>query len=134
MKVDEKLVNAAIEYVKSRDAKEVTGAAAMYLEGGQILVSTSPAWVNESVAVCHEMGAFCEAYRLNKKILATACVSREKDGFYILSPCGVCQERLWLYGENVECAVPDSGDYTKWKSIKLSVLSPHYWRKPFIDE
>lgn len=132
MKVDSKLVNAAIDFVKQRFPLGVEGAAAVYLEDGTILISTAPEVVNASVSLCHETGAICEAYKLNKKIVATVCVSRDEKGFHILTPCGVCQERYWLYGGDVDCAVPKSEDSTQWTSVKLSELSPNYWRKPFI--
>ncbi len=135
MKLDQKLVQAAIDFVNQRFPTGLeVGAAAVYLEDGRILVSTSPRVENESVAVCHEMGAYCEAYKLNQKITASVCVTREQDGFYILTPCGVCQERLWTWGEKVECAVPAGDDPRKWRSIPLSELSPHYWRKPFMKK
>ncbi len=134
MKVDQKLVQAAIDFVRERFPSGVEGAAAMYLEDGQILVSTSPIVENESVALCHETGAICEAYKLNKKVTASVCVSRDEKGFHILTPCGVCQERLWSWGGDVDCAIPKRHDSTQWQSIKLSELSPHYWRRPFMKE
>lgn len=134
MKVDQKLVQAAIEFVTKRFPTGVEGASAMYLEDGTLLISTAPAVTNESVALCHEAGAFCEAHKLGRRIVATVCVSRDEKGFHILTPCGVCQERLWIYGESVDCAVPLPEDSTKWKSVPLGELSPHYWRKPFMNQ
>lgn len=132
MKVDSNLVNAAIDFVKLRLTSGINGAAAVYLEDGTILISTAPNVVNESVSLCHETGAICEAYKLDKKIVATVCVSQDQKGFHILTPCGVCQERFWVYGGNIDCAVPQQEDSTKWTSVKLSELSPFYWRKPFM--
>jgi cytidine deaminase len=87
-------------FIRNRFSSEGwAGAAAMYAEDGQILISTSPEVVNASVELCHEVGAICEAYKLSKKITATVCVSRDDKGmFQILTPCGVCQERLMVYG------------------------------------
>jgi len=133
MRVDEKLVQAAVSFINQRFPIGVEGAAAVYLEDGQILISTALEVKSESVALCHETGAFCEAYKLNKKVVATVCVSRDENGFHILTPCGVCQERLWLWGGDVDCGVPHANDSTKWMSVKLSDLSPHYWRKPFME-
>ncbi|MBP9708243.1 MAG: hypothetical protein KBD78_11410 [Oligoflexales bacterium] len=67
MKVDQNLVQAAIDFVNKRFPTGVEGAAAVYLEDGQILVSTAPLVKNESVSLCHETGAICEAYKLDKK-------------------------------------------------------------------
>jgi cytidine deaminase len=134
MKLDSNLVEAAIEFIKSRFSTEPwAGAAAMYTEDGQILISTAPAVVSASVELCHEVGAICEAYKLNKKIAATVCVSRDEKGqFHILTPCGICQERLFVWGGDVEAAVPTDTDSTKWQTKTLKELQPFYWRKPFL--
>ena len=68
MKVDERLIQAARDFISERFLQGVEGAAAMYLEDGRILISTAPACVNDCVALCHETGAICEAYKLNKKL------------------------------------------------------------------
>jgi cytidine deaminase len=134
MKLDSNLIEAAQAFVKSRFPDETwAGAAAMYTEDGQLLISTAPEVVNASVDLCHEAGAICEAYKLNKKITATVCVSRDEQGrFHILTPCGVCQERLFVWGGNIEAAVPLDSDSTKWQIKTLSELQPYYWRKPFL--
>lgn len=133
-RVDERLVQAAIELANRRFPTGEEGAAAVYLEDGQILTSCALHVVNESVSLCHEVGTMCDAVKIGKRIVATVCVSRDLQGrFYILSPCGVCQERLWAWGGDVECAVPLPDNPFAWQSIKLRELSPYYWRKPFIE-
>ena len=62
MHLDQRLVDAAIEFVNKRFAEQpFEGAAAMYTEDGEILISTAIEVVNESVSLCHETGAICEA-------------------------------------------------------------------------
>ena len=124
--LDQRLINAAIDFVQRRFPGEPrAGAAAMYAEDGEILISTAPEVVNDSVALCHEVGAMCEAYAKNKKIVATVCVSRTEDGRFIILPaCGVCQERLWYWGGNIEVAVPLDDDSTKWKAVTLAEDGP----------
>lgn len=136
MKLDQKLVDAAIEFTKQRfPTEEWAGASAMYTDGGQVLISTSPETMNDSVSVCHEMGAICEAYKLNQKVTASVCVARDEAGhFHILTPCGVCQERLFIWGNKVEVAVPLDGDSTKWQMKLLSDVQPYYWKKPFLGK
>jgi cytidine deaminase len=105
----------------------------MYTEDGQLLISTAPETVNASVELCHETGAICEAHKLNKRVTATVCVSRDgKGNFQILTPCGVCQERLLYWGQNVQAAVPSDDDSTKWQMKTLNELQPYYWRRPFL--
>jgi cytidine deaminase len=134
MKLDSKLVEATITFIKSRFPEGTwAGAAAMYTEDGEILISTAPDAVNASVELCHETGAICEAFKLSKKITASVCVSRDDKGlFQILTPCGVCQERLMVYGDEVEVAVPNGNDSTDWQIKKLKEVQPYYWRKPFM--
>ena len=129
--LDQRLVDAAIAFVERRFPGEPwAGAAAMYVEDGEILVSTAPEVVNDAVALCHEVGALCEAFARNKRIVASVCVSRAEDGRLVILPaCGVCQERLWSWGGQVEVAVPRPEDDTRWTSVTLAEMSPHYWRK-----
>ncbi len=129
--MNEDLVQAAISFVQQRfPVGDWVGAAALRTEDGQILVSTAPDFPNASVEVCHETGAICEAFKLGKKVVATVCVSRDERGkFRILSPCGVCQERLFKWGENVQAAVPLDSDSTQWQIKTLKDLQPYYWKK-----
>ncbi len=72
----------------------------------------------------------CEAYAKGKRITATVCVSRQADGRFIIFPlCGVCMERMWLWGGDVEIAVPLDDDNTKWRAVALKDANPTYWRK-----
>jgi cytidine deaminase len=134
MKLDSKLVEATKTFIQSRFPGEGwAGAAGMYTEDGEVLISTAPDVVNASVELCHEVGAICEAYKLSKKITASVCVSRDDKGlFQILTPCGVCQERLMVYGDEVEVAVPAENDSTEWQVKILKEVQPYYWRKPFM--
>jgi cytidine deaminase len=131
VQLDQRLIDAAIDFVERRFPGEAwAGAAAMYVDDGGMLISTAPEVVNDAVALCHEVGAMCEAHAQDKKIVATVCVSRAEDGrFVILPACGVCQERLWSWGPDVQVAVPDEGDARGWKAVTLAEMSPHYWRK-----
>ena len=68
----------------------------------------------------------CEAYKLDNEVTASVCVSREKDKYHILAPCGICQERLYLWGPDVEVGVPFVEDTTQWEIKKLSEVHPYY--------
>ena len=110
------------------------GAAAMLLDDGTILTGTAPDAINPSVEVCHETEPYCAAFRLGRRIVASVCLYREPGGrTLVLSPCGVCRERLAVHGPNVLVAVADVEDATRvvWKPIK-DVL-PDYWMKVFPD-
>ena len=86
------------------------GAAAMLLADGTILTGTAPDAVNPSVEVCHEVEPFCAAYRLNQPVVASICLHRQPGGrVVVLSPCGVCRERLAVHGPDVRVAVAAPG-------------------------
>ncbi len=131
MHLDQHLVDAAVDFVERRFPGQAwAGAAAMYTEDGEILISTTPDFANAAVSLCYEVGAVCEAFTKDKKIIASVCVSRAEDGRIVILPaCGVCQERLWFWGGNVEVAVPVGDDCTTWKAVTLAEMAPHYWCK-----
>jgi cytidine deaminase len=111
------------------------GAAAMLLDDGTIVTGTAPDAINPSVEVCHEIEPYCAAFRLSRSILASVCLHRAPGGrTLVLSPCGVCRERLAVHGPNVLVAVADVDDPTLvvWKPLK-DVL-PDYWMTVFPDE
>ncbi len=88
------------------------GAAAMRLGDGTVLTGTAPDAINPSV-----------------------CLHRQPGGrVVVLSPCGVCRERLAVHGPQVKVAVADPRDATVivWKPLK-DVL-PDYWMSAFPDE
>lgn len=127
MKLDQKLVDAAIHQALTRFPSGYAGAGAVYTEDGQILTSVCFDTHNEIANLCHETGAYCEVNRLNLRVTASVCVSRStpEDEFIILTPCGICQERLALWGRTVEVAVPDN--HSHWKAKTLDQVQPHYW-------
>lgn len=138
--VDDKALEAVIRacraLIESRfERDDHRGAAAMLLADGTILTGTSPEAINPSVEVCHEIEPYCAAYRLDQPIVASICLHRHPDGrFLVLSPCGVCRERLAVHGPQVRVAVAKPGDPTQvvWKPLK-DVL-PDYWMTAFPDE
>ena len=132
----EALVQACVDLIESRFPGEVDrGAAAMLLADGTIVTGTSPTALNAAVEVCHESEPFCAAYRLDLAVVASVCLHRDPAGrFLVLSPCGVCRERLAVHGPEVLAAVPNSGDLTKVAWVSLGDLLPHYWLAAFPQE
>ena len=84
---------------------------------------------NTGANLCHETGAYCEANRLDDAVVASVCVSRSDPSrpFLILAPCGICQERLRHWGDDVKVAVAVHGEPGMWQSKRLVELQPHYW-------
>ena len=112
VRLDQSLVDAARELLERRFPGEEGIAEAMYTADGAVLTSVffEPEW--GSGMLCAETGAICEAEKLGKRVAASVCVSRlsGEDPMLILTPCGICQERLFHWGPDVEVAVPDPMD------------------------
>lgn len=108
------------------------GVAGILVDSGEILIGISPEFPNAGSSVCMELGAMLEAAKLNKTVTHTLCLVRENENspLTILSPCGICQERLNLWGENVLCALTTK-NLSDIKFAKLSELQPHHWSKAY---
>ena len=131
MSYEQKLFDATVNLIEQRFGKTSDeGAAAVYTKSGKIITSTSPDTLNDSVTLCHETGAYCEAYKLDDPIVASICVHQGEDGKnLVFTPCGVCQERLFLYGDDVMVGVPDDTNANGYSFKKLSDVQPYHWRK-----
>ena len=134
MTVDRELVDLAIELIRERFGdNEGEGAAALRLDDGTVLTSVGPPAPNAAVQLCHETGAICEAFKVGRAVVASVCVITAADGHWILTPCGVCQERLLQYGPDVEVGVPDLDDPRRWRSLRLRDVQPHWFARVFPD-
>ena len=131
MFLNQRLVDAAIEQAVARFPQGSGGAAALATRDGRILASVCFESFHPAVSLCHETGAMCEAYRLGCEVTASVCVSRdsETEPFVILPPCGICQERLAFWGQEVEVAVPVPGQPGQWRSLRLAEVQPYFWHK-----
>jgi len=136
MSLDQALVDAAIHQAVARFPSGEAGAAAIRTESGRTLTSVCFDAQNPAASLCHETGAICEANRLGERVVASVCVSRSDAArpFLILAPCGICQERLALWGMDLEVAVAIPGRPGAWQSKTLAALQPHYWRHAVTDE
>ncbi len=131
--VDQKLYDAATTLAQTRYPTGWAGAAAMYTADGRTLTSVYVETPNSGGELCMETGCICEAHKLNVPVTASICVSREAETepFIVLSPCGICQERLAFWGGDVQVAVPRPGDPAKWQSRPLREVQPYYWGNAF---
>jgi cytidine deaminase len=129
MALSQLLVDAALRQAIERFPTGYAGAAAVETNTGRIITSVCFDAPNEAVSLCHEAGAFCETNRLGEQVVASVCVSRSSPDrpFLVLPPCGICQERLALWGPDVEVAVSVPGKPGAWQSKRLHEVNPHYW-------
>ncbi len=134
MHLDQVLVDAAVAQLDRRWPAPAEGAAAaVYLDDGAIVTSVGLDNINAGVNLCAETGAFCQAYTLGRRITASVCVYRmpEPERVVVLAPCGICQERLALWGPDVEVGVPDPGQPAGWRARTLAEAHPYYWAREF---
>ncbi|MDN3617338.1 cytidine deaminase [Vibrio gallaecicus] len=125
--IEKELYQAAVELVNMRYPSGWGGAAAIRTESGKILTSVAPDTQNDALSLCMEVGAYLEAHKLNERVTHSLCLCRENenDEFLILSPCGVCQERLVHWGGDVKAAITTSDNALVFKTIRE--LMPHHW-------
>jgi len=121
------LFNAAKELAEKNYPTGWGGAAALRTESGKILTSVAPEVQLEGIGLCMETGSICEAHKLQENVTHSLCISRkdENSPFKILSPCGVCQERLLYWGKDLKVAVTNPENEVLFKS--LSDLMPWHW-------
>ncbi|RFU62226.1 cytidine deaminase [Bacillus sp. V59.32b] len=131
MNIEQRLYQAAIELIEKRYASGWGGAAAMYTEDGKILTSVAPEVINASTELCIETGAILEAHKLNTKITHSVCVVRDDENaeFKVLTPCGVCQERLLYWGPDLKAAISNPDESLVYKTLKE--IQPFHWSKAY---
>lgn len=134
MNIEQTLYNAAVDFIKNCYPTGWGGAAAIHTVDNRILISVAPEVFNAGVELCIETGAICEAHKWNVGVTHCICVVRddEHSEFKVLSPCGVCQERLRYWGENVMVGVTTNDKSLKY--VSLGELMPYYWGKAYDHE
>lgn len=129
MDIGKEMYNKAVEFLEYRYGRDKAGGVAVLrIETGEYLISVWDDEVNESSYLCAETGAICEAHKLNKKVTHSLCICRQNDNekLEILSPCGICQERLYYWGQDVKCAISTKDNSVVFKT--LEEMQPYYWR------
>ena len=125
--IGKQMYNEALNLLNSRYGNGEGGVGVVRIEDGSYLTSIWNETLNSVVDLCAETGAILEAHKLNKKITHSLCLVRSESGeLKILSPCGVCQERLFFFGKNVKCAITNKENKIIFKS--LQELQPYYWK------
>lgn len=128
MNIENEMFERALNFLNQRYGEnKAGGVAVLRIESGEYLISVWPECDNSSADLCAETGAICEAHKLNAKVTHSLCVCRQKDNepYEILSPCGICQERLFYWGKDVLCAISTKDNRVVFKS--LEELQPYYW-------
>ena len=133
-KIENILFTKVTEFIEKRYPIGWGGAAIMYTEDNCFLISVALENANASAGLCMETGAMCEAQKYNKKITHSLCVVRddEKSSFKVLTPCGICQERLLYWGDMVQVGVTTKEGIIKFMPLKK--INPYSWLATYQNE
>lgn len=128
------LYNAVKTLIDERYPSGWGGAAAVRVEDGTIYTSIAPEVINDSTNLCMETGAILEAHKFNKKVTHSICLAREDEYsvLKVLSPCGICQERLFYWGPEVQCAISNEPQAIIFKTLKE--MQPYHWTATYYEE
>lgn len=126
-------VTVAKEQARDEDDGEGVGAAALTDEG-EILTGV---WIDamvDSACLCAETGPIAEAHRRGRRLTASICVRwTRSSGATVLAACGVCQERLAVFGSDVLIGVADPNERgVRFES--LAALRPSPWWDSIAEE
>ena len=132
--IKNEMYKRATEFIEKRFPNGWGGAAIIRTQQGNYFTSVALENANSSVLLCIEVGAMCEAYKANEKVTHCLCVVRddENSSFKVLSPCGVCQERLRYWGADVQVGVTTENNSLLF--VPLKELQPHHWSKAYSAE
>lgn len=132
--IEQTLYDMAVNFILERYPTDWGGAAVIRTEDGRFLISVAPEVFNASAELCIETGAICEAHKLNTGVTHCICVVRDDENspFKVLTPCGICQERLRYWGEDVKVGVTTMDGSLKF--VRLGELMPYYWGNAYQHE
>lgn len=99
----------------------------MMASTGRLLTSVAPETKNDALSLCMEVGAYLEGHKFNEAVTHSLCVYRddEHSAFKILTPCGICQERLVHWGGGVLVAITNIDNKLIFKPVRE--LQPFHW-------
>lgn len=132
--VENEMYRLAVQLIETRYPTGWGGAGVVRTANGHFYTSVSIETANASAIVCIELGAMLEAHKYNEKVTHCLCLIRndEHSEFKVLSPCGICQERLRYWGEEVQVAVTTAD--TGLKFVELRELQPYHWTNAYPPE
>lgn len=129
--IEKEMYEKAVKFLNQRYGASSGGVGIVRVNSGEYYISVWNETHNSSVDLCAETGAILEAHKYNKKITHSLCVARDDNSekIEILTPCGVCQERLYFWGPDVKCAISNEDNNLIFKPLKE--LQPYYWNLEF---
>ena len=134
LEVEQEMFRQATALIERRYPIGWGGAGVVHTAKGHFFTSVSIDTANASAILCIETGAMLEAHKYNERVTHCLCVVRddEKSPFRVLSPCGICQERLRYWGEDVQVGVTTEEDALLF--VPLKRLQPYHWTHAYPSE
>ena len=135
--IENEMYRRAVELIEKRYPIGWGGAGVVHTANGNYYTSVCIETANASAILCIETGAMLEAHKFNEKVTHCLCLVRENENapYQVLSPCGICQERLRYWGEDVQVAVTtDTAQNEQLRFVELKELQPYHWTKAYSDE
>ncbi|MGL5754732.1 MAG: cytidine deaminase [Paraclostridium sp.] len=131
LNIQKRMYEIATQFISRRFPKGWGGVAVIHTDKGNFFESIALDNANGSTQLCIEVGAMCEAHKYNEKVTHCICVVRENENepFTILTPCGICQERLRYWGTDVQVGVTTKDNHIKF--ITLDELQPYHWTNAY---
>jgi cytidine deaminase len=131
LEIEKKMYQIAKSLVEKRYPVGWGGAAVIRTDKDNYFSSVPIETANSSAILCIEVGAMCEAHKYKEKVTHCLCVVRddEKAPYKVLSPCGICQERLRFWGEDVQVGVTTNNGEILF--VELKELQPYHWTNAY---
>jgi cytidine deaminase len=129
---DEDALCESVLAVAAGQAEHASDGAGVGVAGladdGAILAGV---WIDamvDSACLCAVTGPISEAHRTNRKLTAIICVRWTRtSGLSVLAACGVCQERLAVFGSDLLIGVADNAERGfRFESLAALRASP-WW-------
>lgn len=129
--IEQEMYRQAVALIEKRYPVGWGGAGVVHTENGHYFTSVSIDTANASAVLCIETGAMLEAHKYNERVTHCMCLVRDDENapYKVLSPCGICQERLRFWGEGVQVAV--TTDDNSLQFVTLGELQPYHWTKAY---
>ncbi len=132
--IENRMLQIAKELIEKRYPTGWGGAAVIRTQEDHYFSSVAIETANSSAALCIEVGAMCEAHKYNEKVTHCLCIVRDDENspYKVLSPCGICQERLRYWGEDVQVGVTTRNGEQLF--VELRELQPYHWTTAYDAE
>lgn len=131
--LEKMMFQKAVELIEKRYPRGWGGAGVVYTAQGHFYTSVSIETANASAELCIETGAMLEVHKYRERVTHCLCVIRENERapYRVLSPCGICQERLRFWGDEVWVGVTvEKGLHF----VQLKELQPYHWTRAYPKE